>query len=114
MVGVSQREFLDKRVFFHKSEVKELEEGENDDIFVWLSAAPNEIFPEEPSKYVRAETIFGFMRIGKMENGGTFLHVVDQSDLKTSAWTQKMLIPLAVPGLTDYRNKLNSHLTNSL
>jgi len=41
------------------------------------------------------------------------LHVVDQTDLKISAWTQKLLIPMAVPGLTDYRNKLYKHLLNT-
>ena len=110
VLGTTQREFLDKRIFFYKSEVKELEDGENDDIYVWTSSAPNELCPEDKAKFVRAETLFGLMRIGKSQNGGTYLHVLDQTDLKISVWTQKMLIPLAVPGLTDYRNKLNQHL----
>ena len=113
VLGATQREFLDKRIFFYKSEVKELENGEDDDIFIWTSSAPNELCPEDKSRYVRAETLFGLMRIGKLQNGGTYLHVVDQTDLKISAWTQKLLIPMAVPGLTDYRNKLNRHLLNT-
>lgn len=43
--GIYAREFIDKRFFFYKSEVKELEEGEDDDIFMYSTACPDETYP---------------------------------------------------------------------
>jgi len=76
MTGVSQREFVDKKVFFHKSEITELEEGESDDLYIWSSHCPDSLYPEN-KKYVRSYSLYCMQRIGKVESGGTYMHVVD-------------------------------------
>ena len=38
--------------------------GSNNDIYQWLSAVPDEIYPSDSSKLTRAETLFGVSRIG--------------------------------------------------
>ena len=64
--GVYAREWIDKRFFFKKSEVKELEEGEEDDIFIYSTSCPDEFFPYNRD-FVRAQTYIGLMRFGKMK-----------------------------------------------
>ena len=85
--GVYAREWIDKRFFFKKSEVKELEEGEEDDIFVYSTSCPDEFFPYNRD-FVRAQTYIGVMRFGKMKGGGTFMHIYDHSDLQTNSIAQ--------------------------
>jgi len=78
---------IDKRFTFYKSQVKELEEGEDDDIFTYATACPDSFYPINKN-YARAKTYRGMMRMGKMAEGGTFLHVFDHTDLNTNNWAQ--------------------------
>ena len=53
---------------------------------MYSTSCPKEMYPLD-DKYERGENILGMMRIGRLPEGGSYLHVFDQSDLKTSAWT---------------------------
>lgn len=64
ILGLAQRELIDKRIFFKKSEVVDLKEGENDDIYMWTTCCPDSIYPRN-KQYVRAETLVGLARIGR-------------------------------------------------
>ena len=80
-MGLTQREFIDKKVFFRKSDVTELEEGESDDIYIQSSHCPDSLYPMDQKKYVRCYSMYCMQRIGKIDSGGSYLHVVDQSNL---------------------------------
>ena len=98
-MGLTQREFIDKKIFFRKSDVTELEEGESDDIYIQSSHCPDSLYPMDQKKYVRCYSYYCMQRIGKMDCGGSYLHVVDQSDLKINTWLMQRLLPLLVPSL---------------
>ena len=65
----------------------ELDDGETDEIYIWNSHCPDDIYPMDIKKYVRCHSLYSMQRIGKISyNGGTYLHVIDQSDLKINTW----------------------------
>ena len=92
--GISQREFVDKRIHFYKSETKDLEDGEEDEIFMYQTSCPEDLY-QINDQYERAETIIGLMKIGWLPTGGTYLHCYSQSDFKTSAWIQSMTLSMS-------------------
>lgn len=98
VLGTSKREIFDKKIMFTAGEAleecqskeeaeNELADGTKDDMYLWVTDAPDEILPLDPS-LVRINTYFGVNKIGKMtnrpppkgeqdpENRGTFLHVL--------------------------------------
>ena len=89
-----------KRFQFRLSDVKTLEEGEEDDIITYSTSVPDEFFPYNRD-FVRAQTYKAFMRIGKMPGGGTFLNIMEHTDMQTSAWAQKIIMSFAGPQLKE-------------
>lgn len=78
VLGTSKRECFDKKIIFStkealeecqdENEVKdELADGYDDDIYMWVSDAPDDLLPLDPS-LVRINTFFGVNKIGKMTN----------------------------------------------
>ena len=75
LFNTSSRQLEEKRFFFSSQEtiemaddpVVELADGHTDDIYEWFSSIPNELRPAAKS-HVRADTIFGINRYGKIAN----------------------------------------------
>ena len=66
VMGTSCREFIDKKLFFSTSDINPLKENEQDDIYMWVTSTPNDVYPMNP-KYTRADSLIGMYRIGRME-----------------------------------------------
>lgn len=76
--GTTPREFIDKRICFEGERSSECDEKR---YYMWFTSAPDELYPLS-SKLTRAHTLVGMHRIGKLEGGGSYLHVITQVDLK--------------------------------
>ena len=66
VMGTSCREFIDKKLFFHTSEMSDVEESQSDEIYMWVTSTPNEVYQLNP-KYTRADSLLGMYKIGHME-----------------------------------------------
>ena len=86
---MSCREFIDKKIFFTSAE------NENEDIYIWVTSVPNELYPAS-NEYVRSDTLQGIVKIGKRKfpERGCYMHVVLQSDVKVNSWMVKLALPL--------------------
>ena len=76
VAGTSAREFLDKKIWFRDSDTGDaVEEGYND-IYCWITSAPDSFWPIE-KKIVRAQGIIGISRFGKRRDGpGCFVESI--------------------------------------
>ena len=81
--GASKREFIDKKIFFQDGE----------DFYMWITSVPDVIYDCEPP-HLRSYCIVGINKIGKLADGGCYLHVISQSDLKVSNWIINSIIPM--------------------
>lgn len=141
VLNLSQREFIDKKIYFTRAEAiaqakerglleleKELDqiEDNSDDIFVWTTSAPNDLYPICPN-FTRSDSIVGIMRIGRIatwppaqkhldrfnvdySNGGCYSHYISQTDVKIGKWTQKMLLPIIPKQLQAWGEGLRKYL----
>ena len=75
VVGVMNREFVEKRVFFKKvDEVQGAWKISSDTYYAYVSSVPDEIYDlNEVYMHLRAHTLIGMHRIGKLESGGSYL-----------------------------------------
>ena len=74
IVGMKPREFIEKRVFLKKAD---LFEGawkiSEDKYYGYVSSVPDQLYQEDHDKFVRAHTLIGMHRIGRLEKGGCYL-----------------------------------------
>lgn len=103
----------------------ELGNGSADDIYEWFTSIPDELCPVKKG-IVRADSILGINRIGRMtnrpirtsdnmpENKGTCISCVMQQDVKAGSWSVKLLLPVIHHNLeawgTNFRNYLHNNL----
>jgi hypothetical protein len=111
VVGTQSRDFVDKKVIFWTSDVDP--STEDNEIYMWVTAAPDEILPVDKAQCTRAYSVLGVQRIGRRKNGlpGCYLHAIVQTDVQVSYWTQKLLYPIMPRGVHDWSNKIRSYLT---
>ena len=95
VIGTDPREFIDKKIFFKTSEVENVP-VEDDEIYLWVTSAPDEVIPPNPKKYVRSDSLLGINRMGRRKDGkpGCYLHCIVQTDVKTPRWTHRLLAPI--------------------
>ena len=96
VIGTQQREFIDKKIYFRTSDVQPDVDPQDDEIYMWVTSAPNELHPVDPSKFTRADTLLGIQRMGRRKDGkpGCYLHAISQTDVKVGYWTLKILYPI--------------------
>lgn len=96
-----------------------------DDIYMLVTAIPNEIAPPVPSSLVRAETIVGFYVIGKCAtlpahrqglkhySSGCYIHAFQEVDIKLNSWLMRNAINLVAGTMVtwgeDFRNYMNEN-----
>ena len=110
VIGTAQREFIDKKIYFRASDAEEVDPMQ-DDIYLWVTSAPDELVPIT-SSYVRSDSLLGIQRMGRRKDGkpGCYLHCIVQTDVKTSAWTVKMLYPIAPTQLSQWGQTIRTYL----
>lgn len=59
VVGTQPREFIDKKLHFRTSDCDPSVPPELDEIYIWVSSTPNDIFEMDPSKFTRADSVLG-------------------------------------------------------
>lgn len=116
VLGTQGREFIDKKIYFRTSDIDpQLKGKDQDEIYLWVTSAQDDIVPNNPSKNTRAQSIIGMWRIGKRPNGcGLYLHVICQTDLRLSTWTTNLLYPIAPQQLTDWGIKFRDHCNSKV
>ena len=81
----------------------ELGDGSGDDVYAWISSAPNDIKPaSEGGSVVRSERLYGFNLVGRCQNlpqsrrgngKGCYFHDFFANDVKLGAWAMRMALP---------------------
>jgi hypothetical protein len=98
LFGTSKREFIDKKVFF----------SDGDTIYIWVTACPDDCYQCMPP-HTRSYSIVGINKIGKLESGGCYLHVISQTDLKVPTWIINSIIPLIPLQMIEWGQKLREY-----
>lgn len=105
--------------------MEQLEDGDPDDLYMWVTDAPDSILPQNPN-HVRINTYFGINKIGSMskrppasgpndpENRGVFLHVLTQTDVKAGKWMNKVLTNVAASSAVDFGANLRKYASANM
>ena len=101
IANTTQREFLEKKIWFRESDtIRTIEEEQyyksgHNDIYVWISSVPDSFYPTN-KKYVRADSILGINRFGKRRDGGPgcIFESISQNDCKINSFTMNIVKPL--------------------
>ena len=75
VANAQQRDFIDKKIWFTTSEAEGGPPHPHDDVYIYVSAAPDELHPID-DRFCRGDTIFGYNKIGKRKDGkpGCYIH----------------------------------------
>ena len=66
VMNMNQREFIDKKLVFSRIQATGKNDKDNsDDIFLWVTSTPNDLYPMS-TKHVRSDSIIGIVRIGRI------------------------------------------------
>lgn len=97
--------------------------GSKDDIYVWISAVPNDLVPTVTSGAVRSERMYGFDIIGRVADlpperrgkdaRGCYMHDLFATDAKVNSWAQSMALPFMTKALAAWHENYRDYLSKN-
>lgn len=80
-----------------------------------MTQVPDEVDPPT-SNVVRADTVVGFTRIGRLsadEGGGLYVHSFVQTDIKVSGWILKIVLAQLPAGMVKWGVQLKKFISEN-